>query len=117
MKVLYIAGPMSGLPEFNYPAFRAAEQQLRAANYDVLNPILGEYRDDAPREDATALGGKWDDYMRNGINQLIRADGVALLPGWDKSKGAGIEWKLAEDLGLRCRPLARWLQDAEVVAA
>jgi hypothetical protein len=29
MKRIYIAGPMTGLPEFNYPAFNAEAQRLR----------------------------------------------------------------------------------------
>jgi len=42
---IYIAGPMSGLPEFNYPAFFAAAEQLTAAGYDVLNPARPEGRE------------------------------------------------------------------------
>ena len=30
---IYIAGPMSGLPDFNYPSFDRAEQDLAAAGF------------------------------------------------------------------------------------
>jgi hypothetical protein len=39
---LYIAGPMTGIPDSNYPAFNQAEIELRAAGYDVLNPVASE---------------------------------------------------------------------------
>lgn len=38
MKRIYIAGPMSGLPEFNYPAFNRAAAVLRAQGHHVENP-------------------------------------------------------------------------------
>lgn len=41
MKV-YIAGPMSGIPEFNYPAFNTAEGQLFVAGFMPLNPARSE---------------------------------------------------------------------------
>jgi hypothetical protein len=34
----YIAGPMTGLPEFNFPAFHAAAASLRARGFEVENP-------------------------------------------------------------------------------
>lgn len=85
---LYIAGPMSGLPENNYPAFFAAEEELKAAGHEVLNPARN------PKCDS------WAGYMRAGITQLMQADGVALLPGWGESEGAIIECTLAIKLGL-----------------
>ena len=38
MTRVYIAGPMTGLPDFNYPAFNAAAAKLRALGLEVLNP-------------------------------------------------------------------------------
>ena len=36
-KKVYVAGPMTGLPEFNYPAFFAAEEYLRSHGAKVMN--------------------------------------------------------------------------------
>lgn len=107
---LYIAGPMTGLPENNYPAFRQAERDLRAAGYRVHNPVRSDRRADSPRLNPK----EWADWMRNGINQLIRCDGIALLPGYQDSKGAMVERNLAIELGLEPAHIDYWLLLAAV---
>ncbi len=40
-RVVYIAGPMTGLPDYNYPAFEKAERDLTARGYlrqNIINP-------------------------------------------------------------------------------
>lgn len=97
-RLLYIAGPMTGLPQFNYPAFHAAAVKLQAAGFEVLNPADNRLEADA----------KWEDYMRVALGQLLRADGVALLPGWEVSRGARIEYGLARDLNVPARLVRYW---------
>lgn len=102
MKV-YIAGPMTGLPEFNYPAFNAAEGRLLVAGHYVLNPVRSE------GHNTTGRPQTWDWYMRHALRMVTEADGVALLPGWSRSKGARLERQVADSLGLDVRMLDRWL--------
>lgn len=90
MKRIYIAGPMTGLPDFNYPAFNAAAARLRALGFEVENPA----------ENPEPHCGSWLGYMRMAIRQISQCDGVVLLPGWQQSKGARIEHQLATNLGL-----------------
>lgn len=90
MNRIYVAGPMTGLPEFNYPAFNAAAERLRALGFEVENPA----------ENPAPECGTWLGYMRMALAQLVRCDGVALLPGWQDSRGARIERELAHKLGL-----------------
>lgn len=90
-KRIYIAGPMTGLPEFNYPAFNNEAQRLRSLGYDVENPA----------ENPEPPCKSWLGYMRMALPQLVNCDIVALLPGWQDSKGARIERSLAIDLSLR----------------
>lgn len=94
-----MSGPMSGLPAFNYPAFHTAAGKLRAAGFEVLNPA----------ENKLEGSPEWSDYMRAAIGQLILAGGVATLPGFERSRGAAIETKLAWDLGIPVRPVRYWL--------
>ena len=91
MKRIYIAGPMTGLPGFNYPAFNRAADALRAKGYHVENPAANP----------VPPCGTWKGYMLMAIAQLITCDTVALLPGWSDSKGAKVEHQLALDLDLK----------------
>lgn len=87
---LYLAGPMTGLPELNFPAFHAEAARLRAMGHDVVNPA--EVNPDP--------GAAWADCMRADIRELCTCDGVALLPGWEKSRGATLEHHIAVALGM-----------------
>lgn len=100
---LYISGPMTGLPDFNYPAFNAAAGELAAAGFEVLNPVDSEKLND------TGSPESWQWYMRHALLMLAAADGVALLPGWDISRGARIEERISRDLDLPVRRLRAWL--------
>lgn len=103
--ILYIAGPMSGLPEYNYPAFRAAEKALRAKGYDVLNPVDIEQHNPTP-----GTPQAWEWYMRHALRMVLDADALALLDGWERSKGAStMEHPVAQGLGMTCQPLEFWL--------
>lgn len=95
MKRVYVAGPMSGLPELNFPAFHAAAAKLRAEGFDVVNPA--EINSDP--------AAKWEDCMRADIRELVTCDGIALLPGWGRSRGALLEHYLARRLGMKVMQL------------
>lgn len=103
----YIAGPMTGLPEFNYPAFNEAARQLRALGFEVENPA------DNPPPPC----GTWKGYMRLAVRQLALCDRVVLLPQWQDSRGACAEFSLAKDLGLQILTLAEALSAPQVPAA
>jgi hypothetical protein len=96
MTRIYIAGPCSGLPENNYPAFHEAAARLRALGHDVTNPA----------ENPAPPCGTWRGYMRMSIPQVAQADMVVLLPGWTASEGARWECEIAARLGLVVKPLA-----------
>ena len=89
-RTIYVAGPMTGLPDFNYPAFNAAAATLRAQGHTVLNPA----------ENPVPPCGTWQGYMRMALAQLVQCECIVLLPGWADSKGALIERKLAQVLGM-----------------
>ncbi len=90
MRRIYLAGPMTGLPEFNFPLFDAEAARLRSLGYDVVNPA----------EHGIIDGYEWADYMKLDIPQLITCDTVALLPGWHQSKGVRLEHHIACELGI-----------------
>jgi hypothetical protein len=98
---IYLAGPMSGYPEWNFPAFMAAEDYVRLLRVGVVNP-------------ARAFGGKtdidWHICLSLCVRRLVReCDQIWMLPGWTKSRGAVIEHLVARGLGLE----VNYLDDAE----
>ena len=106
-KRIYIAGPMSGYPKFNYPAFHEAESKLRNAGYIPVNPA----KDHQVSEDGDdfAEGVTYQDCLREALQALLTCDGVALLPGWELSTGAKLEHHVATVLGLDVRLDEYWL--------
>ena len=98
---IYVAGPMTGFPDYNYPAFHEAAALLRQAGYEVFNP--------AEIEDLVNPPLLWHEYMRLGITKMLLCHGIALLDGYENSKGALIEINLAYSLGMEIRTLDAWL--------
>lgn len=88
MKRIYIAGPMSSLPRFNYPAFNTEAARLRSLGYHVENPAENPKQPD------------WNGYMRQAIRQMLTCDMIAMLPGWEHSKGATLESFIARRVGI-----------------
>lgn len=102
MTRIYIAGPMTGLPEFNYPAFNAEAKRLRALGYEVENPA----------ENPAPACKTWAGYMRIALPQMLGCDAVALLPGWQSSKGARLEITVARELGMRVLSTEKYTGEA-----
>lgn len=103
---LYIIGPITGIENDN------REEFIRVAN------LLGEKHDNIsiPHYNHVAMWDEWRDAMALSVrhigNELYddRDDfGIAMLDGWEQSKGARIEHDLAEALGVPCKPWREWL--------
>lgn len=109
---IYVAGPMTGIPQFNFPAFDAAAAQLRELGYDVVSPA--ELDDPDDREAALAspdgsmatygtarpdgvIKKTWGDFLARDVKLLSDGgiDAVVVLPGWEKSRGARLETYVA----------------------
>lgn len=113
MKV-YLAGPMSNIPYFNVPAFLAAGTALRAAGHMVFNPAeadierAGDFYKRCPtgsRAELVAEGVpqiNYRDCLKLDLNYILdHADAIALLPGWENSKGVAAELATARALSLK----------------
>lgn len=110
---IYLAGPMRGIPEFNFPAFADATARLRAAGHTVFNPAERDnqrHGTDISRGNAT--GDAHQAAKDHGFNLrealaddlayiCLEADAIALLPNWQISKGATAERATAVALGLQ----------------
>lgn len=105
--LVYLAGPMRGIPEFNFPAFFAAEARLVADGWGVFNPAAMDTSTGfvptalSGDEDLSGLGFSLRNALGNDLEFITRrADAVAVLPGWEDSKGARAEVATAHALGL-----------------
>ena len=87
---IYLAGPMTGIKDLNAPLFHARTAELRAKGHTVLCPA--EIEPD-PNGEST-----WVYYMRKCIVMITQSDAVAVLPGWENSRGATVEVGLARNL-------------------
>jgi hypothetical protein len=87
---LYLAGPMTGFEDFNFPAFNKMAADLRARGYVVENPA----------EHGVVADADWADYMAYDLTRLGLCGQVAVLPGWENSKGARLEVHIARELGM-----------------
>lgn len=108
---IYLAGPMTGKPEFNFPAFMNAARRLREMGYEVFNPAEHdiqmhgeqEWMKDPNGDPEVAKAGGFDLRKALGadLNYICQfADGICLLQGWQDSKGATAEYHTAKALGL-----------------
>lgn len=91
MPRIYLAGPMTGLPDYNYPAFNREAARLRALGYHVENPA----------ENPVPVPDTWESYLRMALRQMLTCDMVATLPGATESCGAVLEISVAKQLSMR----------------
>lgn len=87
---IYLSGPMTGLPECNFPAFLRAADRLRRRGLEVFNPA--DYGADPDQT--------WEDCLRRDIPDMLACEAVAVLPGWEESRGASLEVSIASILGI-----------------
>lgn len=108
---LYIIGPVTGMENENIEEFYRVKRKIwDAKRYEVTVPhefILSET--------------PWDIAMLCSIHKMTasiktpwgktrRFDGIAMLDGWEDSKGACLEKQVADAIGIPCKPWEEWLQ-------
>lgn len=97
---IFISGPMSGLPDFNYPSFHEAGEYLRGLGQSFMSPAhdwrLKPINPPHPKRELP-----WEYYMKSSIEKMMRCDRILMLPGWEKSRGATIEKELAIILNMQ----------------
>jgi hypothetical protein len=110
--IAYIAGPMTGIKDFNFPAFFAAEEKLRKMGFDVINPARNDVELDGfdPKTDK-ARPHWW--YMRRALPLVCGCDVVVLLPGWEVSSGSLKEVRVAVDCNIETASIDQdgWLKE------
>jgi hypothetical protein len=101
--ILYLAGPVTGVPDHGKARFADVAACLRADGYEVISPIeLGRIVD-----------GSYEDYLLRDIKYgVVPATAVVLLPGWPHSRGAMGELNTAVTMGY---PIGIWASNMALV--
>jgi hypothetical protein len=117
---IYLAGPMRGYPEFNRAAFADAAFKLRSKWHEVFVPtehsikLFGDHVRSNADGDEGRMGGEKMTIGRTvfhiDLTQIcLWSEAVALLPGWEASKGASAEAAVGRALGIIVEPVERFL--------
>jgi hypothetical protein len=104
---LYLAGPMTGQTDLNFPTFVRYARLLREKDHDVVSPAEESLRmhgivyDGSTPLDSEQLrqlaSVPWETYLENDLKLIDEVDAVAVLPGWEGSRGATREVQYALD--------------------
>jgi hypothetical protein len=99
MKTVYLSGPVSGRPEKEYSEhfYRAGGEIRRRAAADRPG-MIAAFNPVPYRKAKTEPGAPWHECMRYCVSRLAQCDGIALLQGWENSRGARLELDLADKL-------------------
>lgn len=90
-QLIYISGPIShrDLAE-RRNTFAETAERLRAAGFDVVNPMENGLPENAPTRQ----------HMRRDIEMLMCCDIIYMMKGWTHSKGCKVEFDVATSIGL-----------------
>lgn len=97
---VYLSGAMTGVPQMNFPAFMVAAARLRAQGHQVFNPAEADIEKWGSMAEIEAKA-TYRECLRTDLNWILdHAEAIALLSGWEKSKGVAAELALSKALGL-----------------
>lgn len=99
---IYVSGPITGREHDAEERFREACRALHGAVpcAGVVNPYC-----------SCPPGTPYREAMRRDLRLLLDCDGVALMEGWEGSRGCRAEVAVAEAIGIPARPIAEWVAD------
>lgn len=117
---LYLAGPMTGHQQFNFPAFHEAEAALTRKGHEVFSPARmtelehgSDFSTRYPTGDHVAASCNGFNLRKAMAWNLMaicnEVDALALLPGWSRSKGTAVEIAVAKHLGIPQYPVEELL--------
>lgn len=96
---IYLSGPMTGIKDFNFPAFDDAAQILREQGNTVISPA-DISRERGFHEASVLTQNELRELFSADLEALCKCDHVVLLAGWKQSKGVMVELHLASYLGI-----------------
>ena len=88
---IFLSGQMTGRPNFAYEEFTQVTSYLRSLGHEVVNP-------------AEISNGEThyarSHYMWHSLMGLLSCEALVQLPGWQESRGATTEYRVAVETGM-----------------
>lgn len=100
---LYIAGPMRGYVNHNFPAFHLAAKKWakKIPGCTIFNPAeMDEQAGFNGNSVSLDSSEHLKSCMKRDLDAIMKSDGLVMLHGWENSEGARVEHALAVYLGL-----------------
>lgn len=107
---VYLAGPMRGLPQLNWPAFELATILLRHKGLVVVSPVEMDVEAGMTCDDEITAAVRRQVISRDTQAIIHRCDGIALLVKCNPSKGCAVEVALGLFLDIPVLPVEWWLE-------
>lgn len=95
-KLIYCAGPITGIPDFR-ERFTRAVLEVQLLGHVPINPCEVTKAAGIDDDGSTAV---WLACMKADIRALLACDGIYLLRDWENSRGARLEKLVAEGLDM-----------------
>ncbi len=93
---VYLSGPITGTKNYE-KNFSIAERYFSERGHRVTNPVrIGKLLEELHEGQEPS----WSEYMKEDVKALADCDAIAMLPGWNDSRGARLERQVADALGL-----------------
>ena len=98
-KKVFLSGPMTGYPGYNFQRFNLAEKQLADAGIECVNPvnICKKYKEEYVLADKAVF----DKMIAEQQEAERECDAILLLDGWQMSKGVKLELKTALEMDMQ----------------
>ena len=98
-KKVFLSGPMTGYPGYNFQRFNLAEKQLADAGIECVNPvhICKKYKEEHVLANKTVF----DKMIAEKQEAERKCDAILLLDGWQMSKGVRLELKIALEMDMQ----------------
>lgn len=97
MPKVYVSGPMTGIEDYNFPAFHDATDSLRSRGFIVVSPaeLDEDERGGVPEKPAEDYGPEYIEFLTRDVEHVVGVDALVMLPGWQRSRGARFEAMIA----------------------
>ena len=114
----YVSGGIKGIPEHR-DNFAKGVEEVEEMGYKAVNPLdIGACHSNPTLDcihpgELLETGHTWQCYMRYDIAILVFCQGIYMLQGWEKSKGATEELRIAQGLGLSIKFQPKFILTAD----